>query len=104
MSDPDDRAARRGRKAARIELQTQAGLRQLGYRPKKIELLDISNLGCRVEMAEQLTLGESVWLRLPGLESIHAHVAWTRDWTAGLEFAKPLHPAVLEMLLARLKG
>jgi hypothetical protein len=40
-----------------------------------------------------------VWLRLPGLESLHARVVWMRGHLLGGEFVRPLHPAVLDMIV-----
>ena len=43
--------------------------------------------------------GTDVWLKLPGLESLHAQVVWMRGHLLGCEFARPLHPAVLDMVV-----
>jgi hypothetical protein len=40
-----------------------------------------------------------IWLRLPGLESLHARVVWQRGHLVGGEFVRPLHPAVLDMIV-----
>lgn len=92
-----------GRKEERVELHVEVPLRKAGYHSGQAELADISSSGARVIAAERLVEGETVWLRFPGLEAIPARVAWTQEWTAGLEFQRPLHPAVLDMLLARLR-
>ena len=43
--------------------------------------------------------GSDVWLKLPGLESLHSRVAWMSGHLMGCEFVRPLHPAVLQMVV-----
>ena len=92
------------RQAPRLEIQVSVGMRRSGMPKKTAHLLDVSAGGGRVELPERAREGETVWLYLPGLDSIESKVAWSRDWTAGLEFARPLHQAVLDAVVARLKG
>ena len=92
------------RKSSRIEVHLGVGLRKSGYHKSSADLLDISPHGCRVELPERVSIGETVWITLPGLESTESRVAWTQDWIAGLQFVHPLHQAVFDALLARLKG
>ena len=39
-------------------------------------------------------------VRLPGLEASHARVVWAEGQYVGCAFIRPLHPAVLEMIVA----
>ena len=88
-----------GRRASRAEVTVGAGLRQRGASGVTIQLLDLSTNGFRAATHLELEPGIDVWLRLPGLESLHARVVWQRGHMIGCEFVRPLHPAVLEMLV-----
>jgi hypothetical protein len=41
-------------------------------------------------------------LKFDGLEAIEAEVCWVEGFVAGLQFDKPIHPAVFDLLLHRL--
>jgi hypothetical protein len=96
--------APRPRKAVRVNLRTFVHLRKAGYHRTEVTLLDVSAVGCRVDLPERVTAGETVWVTLPGLQPIETRVAWARDWTAGLQFENPLYPAVFEALVERLRA
>ncbi len=48
-------------------------------------------------------LGETVWVKFKGLETLRATVRWTKDANAGLEFEHPIDPRVLEWLVSQLR-
>ena len=41
-------------------------------------------------------------VKLPGLETMEARVCWVDNFVAGLKFARPMHPAVFDLLLQRM--
>ena len=88
-----------GRKSSRAEVTVGAGLRQRGASGVTIQLLDLSTNGFRAATHLELEIGTDVWLRLPGLESLHSRVVWQRGHLLGGEFVRPLHPAVLDMIV-----
>ncbi|MEO6580138.1 MAG: PilZ domain-containing protein [Sphingomicrobium sp.] len=92
------------RRSDRISLTCEIEFRRRGDARYRVDLLDFSPQGCCISPPVRLEPGESVWLRIPGMESIHAQVAWTEQWKVGVEFDKPFHPAVFENILARLGG
>ena len=92
-----------GRKATRAEVTLGAGLRQRGAGGVTIQILDLSTHGFRAATHLELERGTDVWLKLPGLESLHAQVVWMRGHLLGCEFARPLHPAVLDMIVRNAK-
>jgi hypothetical protein len=55
-----------------------------------------------VACPERLDKGELVWVKLPSLESLPAWVRWTQRAQSGVEFDRPLHRSVFEMMAARL--
>jgi hypothetical protein len=91
------------RKASRAEVTLGAGLRQRGAGGVTIQILDLSTHGFRAATHLELERGTDVWLKLPGLESLHGHVVWMRGHLLGAEFARPLHPAVLDMIVRNAK-
>lgn len=89
------------RKAERQHCQIGAGLRQRGASGVSVQIMDLSTHGFRAATHLDLQKGSDVWLKLPGLEALHARVKWMDGYLAGCEFVKPLHPAVLQMMVTR---
>lgn len=94
----------KSRKAERVSLTISAGLRQRGAATVTVRILDLSTHGFRIDTHLNMQIGTQIWLRLPGLESVPAHVAWVHGHSAGCAFDRPLHPAVLDMLVQRSGG
>lgn len=88
-----------GRRAPRREVVLGAGLRQRGAHAVTIQIMDLSTHGFRAATHLDLMPGSDVWLKMPGLESMHARVAWMQGHLMGCEFVRPLHPAVLDMVV-----
>ena len=87
------------RKAPRTDVVLGAGLRQRGAGAVTVQILDLSTHGFRAATHLELSEGTDVWLKLPGLESWQGRVAWMRGHLLGCEFIRPLHPAVLQMVV-----
>jgi hypothetical protein len=96
------RAATDQRRSARAATDAAVSLRRFGQPRYRVRLFDLSVHGCRVEFVERPHQAERIWIRLEGLESLEARVRWFDEYTGGAEFARPIHPAVYEALLARL--
>ena len=94
--------SRASRKSERVALEIGAGLRQRGGTGVGIQIVDLSTDGFRATTHLQLEKGADVWLRLPGLEPLAAKVIWADPHRAGMQFERPIHPAVFELLLSRL--
>ena len=88
-----------GRRAARAEVVLGAGLRQRGAHAVTVQVLDLSITGFRAATHLELMPGTDLWLKLPGLESLHSRVIWMKGHLLGCEFVRPLHPAVLDMIV-----
>jgi hypothetical protein len=91
----------RPRNADRVPVTFRAGLRQRGASAVTVQILDLSTHGFRIDTHLQLEIGTQIWLRLPGLEATPARVAWVEGHRAGCAFDRPLHPAVLSMIISR---
>jgi hypothetical protein len=88
-----------GRRSARAEVVLGAGLRQRGAHAITVQVVDLSVTGFRAATHLELMPGSDIWLKLPGLESLHSRVVWSRGHWIGCEFVRPLHPAVLDMIV-----
>jgi hypothetical protein len=68
------------------------------------QVRDLSAFGCCVDVVHRVRVHEQAWIKFPGLEALEAVVCWEKEFRAGVEFVRPLHPAVMEMLGMRLKS
>lgn len=78
----------------RLRANTLATMRQPQQCAQTIEIVDIAPGGCGFVSNWQMPAGTRIWLRLPGLETWSATVAWSAKCRGGLKFDRPLHPAV----------
>jgi hypothetical protein len=100
-SAPAAAATAKARVAERVEVSFGAALRQRGASGVSVQIADLSTNGFRVATHLELQPGTDVWLRLPGLEACHARAVWCRGHYVGCEFVRPLHPAVLQMVVRK---
>ena len=91
------------RTTPRLTVAGEIHMRKSGYSKMAVELIDISPTGCRMELVEKVAAGETIWVTLPGLQTIEARVAWCRDWIAGVSFGGTVHPAIIERIAAQLQ-
>jgi hypothetical protein len=89
------------RQADRKEIALGAGLRQRGASAVTVQILDLSTHGFRAATHLELNVGTDIWLKLPGLETWHSRVVWMRGHLVGCAFVRPLHPAVLQMIVSK---
>ena len=78
-----------------VEVQFRAGARRAS-----VQIDDISQFGARIQGVFLVHQGDHFFVKLPGMESIEARVAWVSDFEFGCEFVRPLNPAVLEAKIA----
>ena len=83
----------------RTALDAEVALRRTGHHHYKVRVYDASPHGCRIEFVERPSLDERVWVKFEGLESIEGLVCWLDGFVAGVEFVKPIHPAVFDELV-----
>lgn len=99
VADIVPQPVRRLRRGERRPVRTAAQCRRGSLR-ETVEVLDLSVGGARVRAVAPLRTGFAIWIRLPGIEPQEARVIWTRGFESGCEFVRPLHPAVLDSLIA----
>jgi len=92
------------RRSDRVSLTANVTLRRIGKSSFKVAVTDASPEGCKVELVERPSVDEIVLVKFDGLEPLEAEVCWVEGFTAGLNFKRAMHPAVFELLVARLQG
>lgn len=91
------------RRAERVALRADIDFRRSGEHRWRVNILDFSPEGCRVEVPVRVKPEDTIWISLPGLESIQGTVCWVKDWEAGVEFTNALYPSVFEMVRERMR-
>ena len=91
------------RRVERVPLHAEIDFRRPGDHRYRVQLLDFSALGCRIEVPVEVQQHDLTWVSLPGLESIQGHVCWVDGWIVGIEFDRPLYPAVFEAVRDRMR-
>lgn len=89
-----------GRRSERRIVNLAACLREDGASVSDAEVGNLSVNGFMAHTEAALEPGMSVWLKIPGLEPQSCRVVWAEEGKAGFEFATPLHPGTLELLVA----
>jgi hypothetical protein len=101
---PSDRDGEDRRRFSRSRVKSELTMRRIGGFNLQVALSDLSPGGCNVELIEAAEAGDSVIARFPHLEPLGSRVCWTEGCTTGVEFLAPIHPAVFDLLLSRLRG
>ena len=88
------------RRATRVGTDLKADVRRGGATRIPGIVTDMSISGFRVRADEKLPLGSTVWVRINPLAPLMAQVIWSQHYVAGCTFSSPLHPAVLDHIVA----
>ena len=78
------------RRAARLPVELEARMRELGASGIEAKVLNISESGFMAAADGQFEVGARVWLMLPGRERANAGIRWTAGDRVGAEFAEPI--------------
>ena len=103
-SDHFTNKEKRPRVSARSTITADVSLRRLGMANYGVRVVDLSPEGCKVELVERPRGGERMVIKFVGLEAMDAEVCWVEGFKAGLRFERAIHPAVFDLLLARLRS
>lgn len=87
-----------GRNAEACGMALHATYRR-GILRAKVNVFDLTCASARIDCMENMAPGTVIWLTLPGIEPRQAIVEWSSNFSAGLRFAAPYHPAVLDAVL-----
>ncbi|MEO9635713.1 MAG: PilZ domain-containing protein [Parasphingorhabdus sp.] len=66
-------------------------------------LSDLSVSGFKMNCCTSLDFEKLVFITLPRLQTLAAHIRWVQYHDYGCEFTVPLHPAVLDHIVAGLR-
>ncbi|MEO6432532.1 MAG: PilZ domain-containing protein [Sphingomicrobium sp.] len=86
----------------RIETRGEILLRRIGANSFRVDIHDFSRFGCRVELVERPRIDEVMLVRFEGLEALDARAKWVDGFVAGLQFERPIHVAVFDILKDRI--
>ena len=90
--------------AERVTIDAELPVRR-SFAPRWMaRVSDVSTHGCRIDLVEQLRADERLFVYFPGIETVESTARWTDGYTAGVQFAQPLHPAVFAMVGDRLRA
>jgi len=92
------------RAAERVLLKADLMTRREGRSRHRVDVEDASTDGCKVSIVEQVRVGEMVMVKFDGLETLNAAVRWTDGAQAGLQFERPIHPAVFDLVIGKLRA
>lgn len=84
-SDPADR-----RRSARIEVELDAKVRELGSEGTEARVVNISDTGFMAQSSGAFDVGSRIWLILAGRDRASAIVRWTAGDKLGAEFSEPV--------------
>lgn len=91
------------RQGARLCLDVEVAVRRPGQNAYCVRVHDLSPRGCKLDFVERPMVHDRVWVRFQTLEPIEGAVRWVDGFVAGVQFTKPIHPAVFDLLVGRLK-
>ena len=78
------------RHLARLPVELEAKVRELGSGGVEARILNISESGFMAASSGEFDVGSRVWLMLPGRERANAVVKWIAGDKLGAEFAEPI--------------
>lgn len=97
MTDQKER-----RRTERVALDAAIDFRRAKEHRFEVRMHDLTAHGCKVTLPEQVGRKQMVWISMPGLETLQSEVRWASDWVAGIQFDRPMHPAVFDHMAAKL--
>lgn len=89
-----------GRRSERLRYGAEVQFR-CGTRRANVRLRDISKFGARVSGVFLVHPDDHLFIKLSGMESIEARVAWVDEFEFGCEFLRPLNDVILENVIQR---
>lgn len=85
-------------------VDSQVTMRRAGKLSFRVRIYDVSPVGCRAEFVDRPEIGEQLWIKFDGMEALEADVRWIVGARAGLKFARPIHSAVFDLLVTKIRA
>ena len=101
-SDEPKAKQEKPRSTDRVGISSEVKMRRIGQPNFGVRMFDLSPDGCKIEVIERPRVGEKLMLKFDGLEVIQGEVMWIEGFIVGLKFERAFHPAVFDLLVARL--
>lgn len=98
---PEQELAQNKRKFSRNKVRISAELLVSSGPRFKVDILDLSATGFRLQTPNHVAIGRKVYLTIPGVHALQAHVAWNDREYYGCEFTHPLHASIFEHLASK---
>jgi hypothetical protein len=90
------------RRSERVAVTASLTLRKPGQANFRVRVVDASPEGCKIEFVDRPSIGDRIWVKFDGLETLESEVCWVENFMMGVTFARPLHPAVFDLIIERL--
>lgn len=87
------------RKFERGAVSIVAEIRETGGGKQRISVIDLSQDGFRMHCIFLIPPDRTVFLTMPGFESMEARIAWYDDNYYGCQFEQPLHEAIYDHVI-----
>lgn len=100
----NNQPVRQPRRNERVAVEGEVTMHRRGQLTYRVNIYDLSQEGCRAEFVERPELREQLWVKFEGIEPLGAEVCWIAGNKVGLKFMRSFHPAVFDLLIARLRG
>lgn len=88
------------RETKRFGASVEGAIRGVDDLQLRVDVVNISSHGCRIELKGKLPEAALVKLRLGSAGFFDSRVIWSTIGVAGLEFLQPLHPDLVHHLIA----
>ena len=98
---PPEEQVHRQKERARVK-PIDVRVRRVGQNAYNVRIFDLSPDGAKIEVVERPRINEQMMVKFDGLEVLQAEVCWIDGFIVGLKFERALHPAVFDLLLARI--
>lgn len=95
LADPEASS----RDEPRITAAIPATMQRHGKVKYPVTVYEMTATGCRVEFVDRPDVGEPVHMRFAGLQPMEGNVRWLAGSQAGIQFERPIHPAVFDLLI-----
>ena len=90
------------RRMERAEVDASVDFRRAREHRFEVRIHDLTAHGCKIAVPERVGRLQTVWISMPGLETLQSQVCWADEWIAGVRFDRPMHPAVFDHMAAKL--
>ncbi len=99
----DELVADSRRSSDRETVTSEIFVRQSNTQLFRTLLSDLSVTGFKMQSCTSLDENKLVFVTIPGLQTLGAHIRWVHYEDFGCEFTAPLHPAVLAHIVSVLR-